>query len=101
MAPVLCFLNAEEGTKEGDDKGVPPVSQRGEEVMTSGLLGHACEATSASRPARPGGRPGPAVGARGVWGQAEPTPLIGPAREGRPVLARPMGCVRGPAKWGG
>jgi len=29
--------------------------------------GHACEATSASRPARPGGRAGPAVGsARGL-----------------------------------
>jgi len=54
-APVLCLLNAEEGAKEGDDKGVPPVSQHGKEVMTSGLLGHACEATSASRPARPGG----------------------------------------------
>ena len=63
---MLCFLNAEEGTKEGDDKGVPPVSQRGEEVMTSGLLGHACEAMSASRPARLGGRAGPVVGARGV-----------------------------------
>ena len=40
MAPVLCLLNAEEGAKEGDDKGVPLVSQRGEEVTTSGLLGH-------------------------------------------------------------
>ena len=59
---MLYFPKAEEGTKEGDDKGVPPISQRGEEVMTSGLLGHACEATSASRPARPGGRAGPAVG---------------------------------------
>ena len=28
--PVLCFLKAEEGTKEGDDEGVSPVSQRGE-----------------------------------------------------------------------
>ena len=66
MAPVLCFLNAEEGTKEGDDKGVPPVNQCGEKVMPSGLLGHACEAMSACRPARPGGQAGPAVGARGV-----------------------------------
>ena len=69
--------------------------------MMSGLLGHACEAMSASRPARPGGRAGPAAGARGVWGRAGPTPLIGPAREGRPVLARPVGCVRRPVKPGG
>ena len=37
-APVLYFSNAEEGTKEGDDEGVPSVSQRGEKVMSSGLL---------------------------------------------------------------
>ena len=39
--------------------------------------GHACEATSASRPARPGGRAGQQLGARGVWGQAGPTRLLG------------------------
>ena len=36
-APVLCFLNAEEGTKEGDDEGVPPVSQHGERRRCGGV----------------------------------------------------------------
>ena len=68
-APVLCFLNAEEGTKEVDDEGVPPVSQRGEKVMTSGLLGHACEATSASRPARQEGELGQQLEHAGFGGE--------------------------------
>ena len=40
---VLYFLNAEEGTKEGDDDGVPPVSQHGERRrrgMRAGCVGH-------------------------------------------------------------
>ena len=43
-AHVLCFLDAEEGTREGDDEGVPPVSQRGERQwrgMRAGCVGRA------------------------------------------------------------
>ena len=44
MVPVLYFLKAEEETKEGDDEGVPPVSQRGERRrrgMQAGYVGRA------------------------------------------------------------
>jgi len=87
MVPVLYFSKAEEGTKEGDDEGVPPISQRGERRwrgMRAGCVGHARsgQATHVRPRALAGqrgreGELGQQLGARGVWGRAGPTQLLG------------------------
>ena len=51
MVPVLCFLKAEEGTKEGDDEEVPPVSQRRERRRRGGVRLAAWAARGRARPA--------------------------------------------------